>query len=266
VPQGRAVKTRIIVMPRGSFDGRVELSVTGLPEGVKAAFSPSSTTGVRALTLTADSATAPAMATVAITGVSGSLSHTVAIKVAVTPVLTGTVPVDLSSAFNLTGIYKDGSTFGPSAGLDRGGYAFSKDLLGSEQVGSDVVFKIGPANAPDVVTGKTVALPQGKYSSLKILAVAVDGDQELQTFSVNYADGESATFTQSLSDWSAPGSFKGESVGAEMPYRLVGDNSKDGSPFYAHAYSFDLDKDKVVQSINLPSNREVMVLAMTLVP
>jgi alpha-mannosidase len=266
IPQGKTEKTRIIAMPRGSFDGRVNLSATGLPAGVTAAFTPASTTGASTLTLTTSRTTAPATATVTITGASGSLTHTASTTVTVTPILIGTVPVALSSAYNVTGIYKDGSTFKEAASLDQGGYAFSADLLGSEQVGANVVFKLGPANAPDVVTGKTVTLPAGKYSSVKILAVAVDGDQEMQTFSVNYADGETSTFTQSLSDWASPGRFKGESVAAEMPYRVAGDNSKDGSPFYLHAYSFGLNKDKMLKSITLPSNRQVLVFAITLVP
>jgi len=266
IPQGKKASTRIIVMPRGNFSGSVALTASGLPAGVTAAFSPASTTGASTMTLTTTRATSPATATVGITGTSGGTSHSVTTNVEVTPILTGTVPVNLSSAFNVTGIYKDGSTFAPAASLDEGGYSLSEQALGSEQVGAGVVFKLGPANAPDIVTGKTVALPAGKFTSLKLLALAVDRDQELQTFSVNYADGTSSAFTQSLSDWSSPGSFKGESAAAEMPYRLSGDNSMDANPFYAHAYSFDLDKEKAVQSISLPGNRQVLVLAITLVP
>jgi len=274
IPQGRTSTTRIIVMPRGSFSGTVALTASGLPAGVTATFSPASTTGASTMMLAANSATgstassttSPATATVTITGVSGDLSHSVTTSVAVTPILAGTVPVNLSSAFNVTGIYKDGSVFKEAASLDQGGYSLSEHALGSEQVGDGVVFKLGPANAPDVVTGKTVVLPAGKFTSLKLLALAVDGDQEMQTFSFNYTDGTSSTFSQSLSDWSSPGSFKGESVAAEMPYRLAGDNTMDANPFYAHAYSFDLDKNKVVQSVSLPGNRQVLALAMTLVP
>jgi alpha-mannosidase len=265
IPQGKTAATRIIVMPRGSFSGSVALTASGLPTGVTASFNPASTTGASTLTLTTSSTTSPATAIVNISGVSGGISHTVTSSVAVTPILMGTVPVNLSSAFNVTGIYRDGSTFKEAASLDQGGYSLSEHALGSEQVGDGVVFKLGPANAPDVVSSKTVALPAGKFTSLKLLALAVDGDQELQTFSVNYADGTSSTFTQSLSDWASPGSFKGESVATEMPYRLAGDNSLDASPFYAHAYSFDLDKGKVVQSVSLPGNRQVLVLAITLV-
>jgi len=266
VPQGRTVATRIVAMPRGGFNGPVALAATGLPAGVTASFSPASTTGLSTLTLTTTGATTPGTATVNIAGTSGSLSHAVTTSLSVTPVLTGTVPVDLSPAFNVTGIYNDGSAFAPAASLDEGGYSLSEHLLGSEQVGDGVVFKLGPPNVPNAVTGKTVVLPPGKFTSLKILAEAIDGDQELQTFSVNYADDTSSSFAQSLSDWSAPGSFKGESVAVEMPYRLAGDKSTDASSFYAHAYSFDLDKDKAVRSVTLPSNRQVLVLAITLVP
>jgi alpha-mannosidase len=184
----------------------------------------------------------------------------------VTPVLSGTVPVDLASVYNVAGIYDDGATFAPSASLDGDGFALSGQLLGREQVGSGVVFEVGPANAPDAVMGKIVTLPQGKFDSLKILAVGINGNQELQTFTVTYADGTSSTFTQSLSDWALPQSFTGESVAVTMPYRITAEGSKDGRNFYLFAYSFGLDSNKVVRSLSLPMNREALVFAATLVP
>jgi hypothetical protein len=139
--------------------------------------------------------------------------------------------------------------------------------LGREQIGDGVVFRIGPANAPDVVTGKTITLPAGKFASIKILATAVEGQQEMQTFTVTYTDGSSSSFTQSLSDWAFPRHYKDESIGATTAYRLIGeDGSKDSRAFYGYAYSFDLDSSKTVQSISLPSNRSVLVFAITLVP
>ena len=76
--------------------------------------------------------------------------------------------------------------------LDKVGYAFSRQLLGDEQVGAGVIFNLGQANAPDAVTSKTVTLPADDFSSLKILASGVNGNQEMQTFGVNYADGTSS--------------------------------------------------------------------------
>ena len=104
------------------------------------------------------------------------------------------------------------------------------------------------------------------FASLKILAVAVEGNQEQQTFTVNYTDGTSSSFTQSLSDWAEPGNLSDESVATEMPYRLTAEGSKDANTFYAHAYSFSLDSSKVTSSVNLPANANVLVLAATLVP
>jgi alpha-mannosidase len=266
VPQGRSATTRIIAMPRGSFDGNVSLSASGLPKGVTVSFNPASTAGASTMTLTAAASMAPATATLTITGYAKNLSHTATIALTVTRVAAGTVPVDLSSAYNVTGIYNDGSAFAPDASLDSDGYSFSEQLLGSEQIGDGVVFKLGPPNAPDAVTGKTIGLPPGKFASLKVLAVGVNGAQELQTFTVTYADGTSSSFTQSLSDWAAPSSFAGESEAVSLPYRLTADGSKDTRTFYADAYSFNLDAQKAVRSLSLPSNRGVLVFAVTLVP
>jgi alpha-mannosidase len=218
------------------------------------------------MTLTAGIYSLPSAASVTITGVAGGVSHAVTTEVAVTPVLTGTLPVDLSSAYNVTGIYNDGSTFAPAASLDGDGYSFSEQLLAAEQVGDGVVFKLGPPNAPDVVSGKTVALPAGKYASLRALALGVNGNQEMQTFAVTYTDGTSSSFTQSLSDWASPRNFGGESVAVTMPYRLTAEGSKDSRAFYAFAYTFRLDANKEVRSVSVPSNRGVLVLALTLVP
>jgi len=266
VPQGRSATTQIMVMPLGGFNGNVSLTASGVAQGVTATFSPASTSGTSKITLTASASTAPGTATVTIHGLSGNSSHAATIDVTVTPVLTGTVSVDLSSAYNITGIYNDGAKFPQAESLDNDGYAFSEQLLGQEQVGDGVVFKLGPANAHDAVTSSTITLPNGKFSSLKILATAVNGDQEMQDFIVNYADGTSASFTQSLSDWSRPGGFADESAAVNMPYRLAADGSTDANSFYISAYSFTLDGNKAVRNISMPGNRDVLVFAMTLVP
>ncbi|MGH9585852.1 MAG: S53 family peptidase, partial [Acidobacteriaceae bacterium] len=220
-----------------------------------------------ALTLTASNDAAPGTANFTITGTADGITHSTAATVAVTQVLTGTMPVDLTGDFNVTGIYTDGSKFSEAGGMDGGGYALSQKALGSDPVGDGVIFHLGPANAPDAVTGKTVALPHGNFSSIKLLALAVEGRQTMQPFLVTYDDGTTASFTQSLSDWAEPGrQVRGQSVAVEMPYRLAADGSVDGNPFYAYAYSFPLDSGKVVRSISLPASRNVAVLAMTLVP
>ena len=96
--------------------------------------------------------------------------------------------------------------------------------------------------------------------------MGVEGRQDNQSFTVNYADGTSATFMQSLSDWSGGGRLRGESIAARTAYRVVADGSKDGNPFNLFAYSFPLDGHKAITSVTLPGNRNVVVLAATLVP
>jgi len=218
------------------------------------------------LTLKADSSAHPGTSTITITGTSGTLLRSVSIPLKVTAIKTGAVAVDLSSAYNGNGIYEDGSTFDETSSLDGGGFAFPARPLGSSLEWDGVLFRLGPANAPDVVTGKTVALPLGKFASLMMLATGVDGSQKSQTFTIAYADGTSASFTQSLSDWYSPATFTGESAAASVPYRLSGDGEQDDGPFHVFGYSFDLDSNKVVRSITLPNNRGVVVLAMALLP
>jgi hypothetical protein len=99
-----------------------------------------------------------------------------------------------------------------------------------------------------------------------MLALGVQGSQESQVFTVNYAEGTSSSFTQSLSDWGGPQGFSGESVAAAMPYRLTGDGSKDNRTFYIYAYSFGLDSSREVRSVTLPTNAQVLVFGLTLVP
>jgi len=55
-------------------------------------------------------------------------------------------------------------------------------------------------------------------------------------------------------------------MAASVPYRLGGDGEPDDGPFHVFGYSFDLDSNKAVRSVSLPNNRNVVVLAMTLIP
>jgi alpha-mannosidase len=266
VTQGRSATTKVGVTPRNGLEGGVTLAASGLSAGVTASFSPSNTTGMSTLTLKADSSANPGTSTITITGTSGVLSHSVAIALKVTAIKTGTVAVDLAPAYNATGIYEDGSTFDEVSSLDGGGFAFPAQPLGSSLEWDGVLFRLGPANAPDVVTSRMVALPAGKFAGLKMLATGVDGSQKSQAFTVAYADGTSSTFTQSLSDWYSSASFTGESTAASVSYRLSGDGETDDGTFHVFGYSFDLDSSKAVRSVTLPNNRSVVILAMALVP
>ena len=266
VSEGRSTTAQLFVFPRGAFDSPVKVNATYLPMVVTATFSPAITTGATTMTLNGSNGAVAGHNVITVTGASGSLTHSATIPFEVTPILHGTIPVNISSAFNLTGIRKKDEKFDAEASLDGEGAAFPALPLAQDPVGDGVIFHLGPADAPDAVTSKTVDLPPGRYASLRVLATAVEGNQTRQTFSLNYTDGTSTAVTQSLSDWAGAPHFHGESEGATVPYRVMGDGSVDGNPFHLSAYTFALDPTKEVKSITLPSNRNVIVFAMTLVP
>ena len=182
-----------------------------------------------------------------------------------TAMLPSKVSVDLSQAYNATGIYTEGTPFDSNSSLDQVGNAFPAEVLGAAKVWDGVTFSLGPANAPDAVTSRIIALPAGRFDALKMLALGVEGDQESQVFTVTYADGTSSFFSQSLSDWYTPEKFSGESEAALTPYRLEGDGARDNRTFHLYGYSFPLEGKKIVRSISLPPNPNVLVFGLALV-
>jgi hypothetical protein len=145
------------------------------------------------------------------------------------------------------------------------GYAFPAEMVGGTKIWDGVTFKLGPANAPDAVTSRTIALPAGKFDELKMLAVGVNGDQESQTFTVMYSDGSSTDFSQSVSDWYTPENFSGESEAISTAYRVGSRGGRDDRTFHVYGYSFRLDGKKTVLSFTLPPNRRVLLFGLTLV-
>jgi len=71
---------------------------------------------------------------------------------------------------------------------------------------------------------------------------------------------------QSLSDWFSPSSNSGESKAVVMGYRDTSGGTADNRIFYLYGYSFTLNSAKTVKSIRLPSNGNVVIVAISLVP
>jgi hypothetical protein len=94
----------------------------------------------------------------------------------------------------------------------------------------------------------------------------VEGNQTSETFTVTYTDGTISKFTQSFSDWFTPQKYAGESEGVAMAYRNYENGTKDNRTFNLYAYRFALKPAKVVQSVSLPNDTHVLVLAATLLP
>ena len=84
VPRSGSGSTTISVAGSSGFNSTVGLGVSGLPSGLTAAFSPSSTTGKSSLTFNAGSSATAGTATVTVTGVSGTLTSNTTIVLTVT--------------------------------------------------------------------------------------------------------------------------------------------------------------------------------------
>jgi len=266
--QNSSANASITIKDFGGFKGQVTLSVSTLPRGVEALLQ--GTGNNRRVALKANSSAATGFATITVTGTSGTIKETTAFTLAVSAAVgtTGTgTKVDLSSEFNLNGIYTDGTTY-TTGGLDGTGYSYSSNLLTTSRVFSGTLLDFGPANQLDAVgcSGQSVALTQSKYSSLVLFATGIEGNQKSQTFTVKYTDGTSSTFTQSLSDWFTPQKYVGESEGVAMAYRNFDNGTKDNRTFNLYEYRFALTNTKTVQSLTLPNNSHVAVLSATLLP
>ena len=181
----------------------------------------------------------------------------------------GGTQISLSSAFNVSnGVVADGSTFGSTSGFDDHGYGYSSAFIGTSLTWNNTSFNIGSANTSNTVkgTGQTITLASGKYSYLRILGSAVNGNQASQSFVVNYSDGTTITFTQGLSDWYSPQSYSGETKVLVMSYRDKYDGTKQSQTFNLYGYSFSLTNTKTISSIKLPNNANIRLLSITLVP
>jgi hypothetical protein len=262
------------------FNGSVNLSASGLPSGVTATFTPvNATTTTATFTASATAALTGAgkPATVTITGAAtGSAAQQTGVNVFVNPAASGGsgTPVDLSSAYNVSSFYTDTDESAITTGLDGVGYAYSANLLNAGADVNGVQFTFGPPNQANAVygTGAAINVPAGNFATLQLLATGIEGNQAAQTVTVTYTDSSTAQFTQSFSDWcsalngggcTSTGGNSGESVAVAMPYRdSVG--GPDDRVFYLYHYSFALNASKTVQSVTLPNNRDVVVLAATL--
>jgi len=266
--QSSAAGSIITIQQVDGFNGSVTFTVSALPQGVTAQFNPGSTTSSTTLLFQADSMAATGVTNVTVTGASGSLTASVSLSLAVSAA-TGTggrsMPVDLSSYYNVYGIYSNGTPFN-TGGLDGDGYAYSANLLTPSRIYNDLQFDFGPANALDSVSGTSqpISLPAGQFGHLILLGAAVNGGQGRQTIDVTYTDGTVTTFLRNFSDWFIPEGNAGEYPAVIMPYRCADNGRLELNVYYLYAYPLALNNTKTVESITLQDNRNLVILAMTL--
>lgn len=267
VPRGTTAGVVISVSSVNGFTGNINLAVSSLSPGLTSSFGTATGSSLP-LVFAAGSTASVGTFTVTVSGTSAGLSHSVSLLVTVVAPAAGTAMVNLAPFANVAAIATDGSTFTP-VGLDGGlngtGTAYSATLLGGQQTWGGVTFYFGGADVPDAVSGKILSLPSGQYSTLRLLATAVNGNQVSQTFKVTYSDGTTSSYIQSMSDWFTPQSYPGEAKVLSMAWRNISNGVKDNRNFMLYGYSLNLDHTKKVSSITLPNDRNVVVLGVTLV-
>lgn len=266
--QSSTADAPITITDLNGFNGDVTLTVSTLPKGVRALFGGQG--NKQKVVFKSSALASTGFTAVTVTGTSGSLTQTLTLTLAVSAAVgaTGTgTPVDLSSEFNLNGIYQDGTKYS-TAGIDGLGDSYSANLLSTSRVFDNVLFDFGPADQLDAVgsSGQSVSLPAGQFSALMLLASGVNGNQESETLTVHYTDGTSSKFVQSFSDWFTPQKFLHEAEGVAMAYRNLDGGTKDKRTFNLYAYRLVLNPAKVVESITLANDADVVVLAATLLP
>jgi hypothetical protein len=266
--QSSTANAAITITDSNGFNGKVTLGLSALPKGVKATFQ--GTGNKRKIAFSAAASALTGFTTVTLTGTSGTITETTTFTLAVSAGVGKTglgAQVDLSSEFNVNGIYTDGTTYS-TGGLDGLGNSYSANLLTASRVFDGILFDFGPANELDAVggSGQVISLPAGQFSALTLLATGVEGNQASQSLTVTYTDGTTSKFVQSFSDWYTPSKFPRESEGVAMAYRNLDNGTKDQRTFNLYEYRLALNASKTVRSLTLPSNPDVLVLAATLVP
>ncbi len=176
----------------------------------------------------------------------------------------GGAPVSFAPYYNRAGLFSDGTHF--TNGVDGGYSAYPSDLLGSSVAWNNLVFDFGPANANDVVycASQIIPLPQGQFNTLQVLAAGVNGNQPSQPFTITYTDNSTATFNQSFSDWANPQFYPGEFTVVRMPYRNLNSGGSQTLNVTVDGYVFALDRTRMVKSITLPDNANLVLLSLAL--
>jgi len=170
--------------------------------------------------------------------------------------------VNLSSSYNLVGI-SDGTPFS-GGGLDGSGHELGTPGAIAWQ-GSLIPY--GPVNALDVVNarGQTINLSASVgYSTLTLFAMAVNGNQTNQKFTIVYSNGTIQTFTLSLSNWTTvPGQYSDEIRANELSQYNV-NGTKTGTTVYDSGYALPLITTLPIKSIILPDDPDIDILGMLL--
>ncbi|MGA2085453.1 MAG: cellulose binding domain-containing protein [Terracidiphilus sp.] len=205
VTQGSSATDTITVTDENGFSGSVTFTASGMPSGVTAAFSPTSSTSSSVLTLTASStATTGGPVTVTVTGTSGSLSATTTIALTVNPkVTTGFTLAPSSSTLS---VKQGGSGTDTITVTDIGGFTGS------------VTF-----TASGMPSGVTAAFSPTSSTSSSVLTLTASSTATTGAFTITVTGTSGSTTAKTSFTLSVTSS--GSGVACEVDYAISPQNS-----------------------------------------
>jgi FG-GAP-like repeat/Bacterial Ig-like domain (group 3) len=171
--------------------------------------------------------------------------------------------VALTSPF-VVATSKDGTPFNQT-GFDNAGNAYSYNQLGNGSVSyAGTTFILGQPNVANAITSgavDTLATP-GNYSAVYLIGAATTDGLTNQPFTLTYSDGSTATALVSLSSWSAPAGYAGETVVKSTNRQDIQNGGHNNGTFDLYGYEIPADPTRTLVSITLPNTRNVVIMAV----
>jgi hypothetical protein len=175
---------------------------------------------------------------------------------------TGMVIPPVSSSYRVSAMVTDGDVFAAS-GFAGTTSAYSATLLGSSIAWDGITFPLGAPNLPNGLSNSIIPLPQSNFNTLYLIG-AGNGNQTNQTFTINYTTGSGVQTQLSLSSWTQSMGYGGESVAFTAAHQNQSGGTTSAVTTYVYGYQILLDPTRVLSSITLPPNTNVVILSMAL--
>ena len=83
---------------------------------------------------------------------------------------------------------------------------------------------------------------------------------------VTYTDGSTATSNFDMSDWCLSKHYAGETIVSSQAYRLFGTGQDYSCPNYIYGYSINVDNSRNLSTLTLPTQRQIVLLAINVMP
>src|SRR5207245_912534 len=154
----------VTITPSGGFTAAVTFSVSGLPGGATASFSPNPATASSTMTVGTGAATPPGSYALTITGASGTLTHTASVTLAVSPAPVPDFSLSATPASQSV-VQGAGTTYAVSITPSGGFTAVVTFNVSGLPGGATASFSPNPATASSAMTVATgAATPPGSYT------------------------------------------------------------------------------------------------------